>query len=87
MKFLDAIVFLIILLVLLASIKADLFFLLFGTAVFLFFIIQFFFQNPFEIIVKLIEFILLNPLGFILLFIPLIISIIDYSIKKVKNIK
>jgi len=85
MKFLDAVFFLMILLVLLSSIKVDLFFLLFGTAVLLFFIVQLFFQEPLEIILDLIDFIFLNPLGFILLFVPLIISTIHNFFKKRKS--
>lgn len=87
MKFLDAVLFLIFLLVLLWSIKSDLFFMLFGTAVLLYFIIQLFFMDPLEILLSLVEFIFLNPLGFIILFIPLVISIIDYIRKKIKSKK
>lgn len=84
MKFLDAVLFLMILLVLLWSIKADFFFMFFGTAILLYFIIQLFFMNPFEILLSLLNFMFLNPLGFLLLFIPLIINIIYHYRKKAK---
>lgn len=84
MKFLDAVFFLMILLVLLWSIKADFFFMFFGMAILLYFIIQLFFMNPFEILLSLLNFMFLNPLGFLLLFIPLLINIIYHYHKKAK---
>lgn len=82
MEFLDSLLFLIILLVIIWSIKSDLFFVVFGFAVFIFILFQLFFTNPFEIIVSISSFILLNPFGFFLLFIPLIISTTKYLLEK-----
>ena len=82
MQFLDSLLFLLILLVLLWSIKADLFFVVFGFAILLFFLIQLFFMQPLDILLSIVNFMFLNPAGFILLFIPLIISLIKYVIKK-----
>jgi len=87
MKFLDSLLFLVVLLVLLWSIKADLFFLIFGTALLVFFLIQLFFMNPIDILISIGSFILLNPTGFIFLFIPLIISSIKYLIRKIYLMK
>jgi hypothetical protein len=83
MEFLDSLLYLTILLVLLWSVKADLFFVVFGFAVLIFFLFQLFFIDPLEIIFSIVSFILLNPAGFLLFFIPSIISILKYIIKKI----
>jgi hypothetical protein len=82
MQFLDSLLFLLILLVLLWSIKADLFFVVFGFAILLFFLIELFFMQPLEILLSIINFMFLNPTGFILLFIPFIIAFIKHVVKK-----
>lgn len=83
MEFLDSLFFLIILLVLLWSVKADLFFVVFGFAVLIYFLFQLFFIDPLEILFSIASFLLLNPAGFILLFIPSIISILKYITTKI----
>lgn len=82
MEFLDSLFFLVILLLIIWSIKADLFFVIFGFAVFMFILFQLFFMNSLDIIISISNFILFNPFGFFLLFIPLIISIIKYFLEK-----
>jgi hypothetical protein len=41
-----------------------------------------FFMNPVDILIAIGSFIILNPLGFVLLFIPLVISFSKYILKK-----
>lgn len=82
MEFLDALLFLVILLVIIWSVKADFFLVIFGFAILFFFLIQLFFMNPVDILIAIGSFIILNPLGFVLLFIPLVISFSKYGLKK-----
>jgi len=82
MQFLDSLLFLIILLVIIWSIKADLFFVIFGFAIVIFILFQFFFMDPFNILISISNFILFNPFGLFLLFIPLIVSIFKYIFEK-----
>ncbi|MFX1326296.1 MAG: hypothetical protein ACFE8N_15205 [Promethearchaeota archaeon] len=85
MNLLDSVVFLLLLIAFLYVIKADLFFMIFGTVVLLYFLILLFFMDPLEILFATIEFIFLNPFGFIIIFIPLVTYIFLQKLKKKKN--
>ncbi len=87
MDFFNALIFLLILLILLVSIKADFFFLIFGLVLLIFFVISLFFMSPLEIISSVISFIVLNPIGLVLLFVPLIISLLSKFLKKYVNFR
>lgn len=82
MEFLDSLLFILILLILLWTIKADFFFIIFGIASFLYFLIVLFSYNPLEIILSIFNFIFSNPLGLVIFFIPIIIYSIAKNIKK-----
>ncbi|KKM79972.1 hypothetical protein LCGC14_1344560 [marine sediment metagenome] len=82
MNSLDSFLFLLLVLNFLWLIKADIFFIVFGIVVLLYIITQSFFLDPLEIIFTIGQFILANPLGFLILFIPLIISGISKEIRK-----
>jgi len=81
MDFFNSLIFLLILLILLVSIRADFFFLIFGLVVLIYFVVSLFFMSPLEIIISMLSFIVLNPAGLLLLFIPIIISIINKFLK------
>ncbi|MFX1316403.1 MAG: hypothetical protein ACFE9T_11105 [Promethearchaeota archaeon] len=87
MEFIDSLLFLFVLLLFLWAIKADFFFIIFGIATFLYFIIILFYSNPVEIMLAVIYFIFMNPLGLILVFIPLILYSINVGIKKLMTNK
>ncbi|MFW9865477.1 MAG: hypothetical protein ACFFEN_05195 [Candidatus Thorarchaeota archaeon] len=79
--------FLLLIVAFLWDAKADLFFMAFGTAVLLYMLIQFFFMEPIDVLINTFNYMFLNPLGIITLFIPLLIYGIRHSIKRVKNKK
>jgi len=85
MDFFNALIFLLILLILLVSIKADFFFMIFGLVILIFFVISLFFMSPFEIIISVMSFIILNPAGILLLFVPLIIGFLNKFLKNYVN--
>ncbi len=87
MEILESFLFLIIILIYLSTIKANTFFLVFGAAIYLFFIIQLFFFDPFEVLSTFIKNIFINPLGFFLLLVPLAIHILIKGLKKIWGIK
>lgn len=87
MNFLNSLLFLLLLLAFLWTIKADLFFMIFGTVILLYFITQMFFMDPLEILFSVGEFFLLNPFGVFILFIPLMIYGIYWGIRKISNSK
>jgi hypothetical protein len=82
MEFYDSILFVFFILILLWVIKADFFFLIFGIAAFLYFLILLFAENPLIIIVSTLQFIISNPLGIILIFIPLFLYVIMKIIRR-----
>jgi hypothetical protein len=84
MNFLNSLLFLGLLLSFFWIIKADLFFMIFGMALLLYFVINSFFVDPFEILFTIGQFIFTQPLGLLILFIPLIIYGIDKGIQKLK---
>jgi hypothetical protein len=59
--------------------------MVFGTVVLLYFIIQLFFMDPIEIIFSIGRFFLLNPIGLLILFVPLIIYALNQGLKKKDN--
>jgi hypothetical protein len=63
-------------------IKADLFFMIFGTVVLFFFLFQLFFMDPIEILFSIGVFFMQNPFGVLILFIPLIIYGIHQGVRK-----
>ncbi|MFX1419324.1 MAG: hypothetical protein ACFE9N_10430 [Promethearchaeota archaeon] len=85
MDFVNSLFFLLLILALLWVIKLDLFFMVFGTVVLLYFIIQLFFMDPIEIFFSIGSFFLLNPFGVLILFVPLIIYALNLGLKKKDN--
>jgi hypothetical protein len=77
--------FLLLLVAFLWVIKADIFFMVFGTVVLMYFLIMLFFMDPLEVLLSTFEFILLNPLGILILIIPLVIYLIFHWSKKRKG--
>ncbi len=87
MELFDSILFIFFILILLWVIKADFLFIILGIAAFLYFLIMLFSENPLEITFSILNFILLNPLGSFLIFIPLILYVLKESMKKYSNQK
>jgi hypothetical protein len=56
--------------------------MIFGTVIMLYFIIQSLFLDPLTILYGIGQFILTNPFGLLILFIPLIIYGLDKEIRK-----
>ena len=83
----NSLFFLLIIISFIWVIKADFFFMIFGTVILLYFLILLFFMEPFDIIISAGHFFLLNPFGVLILFIPLIIHGIHQGIRKLKNFK
>lgn len=83
----ESIFFILFILILLWFIKADFFFIILGIAAFLFFLIIYFSKSPLEIILSILNFLFLNPLGLLLIFIPLILYLVREQIKKHLNQK
>ncbi|MFX1588786.1 MAG: hypothetical protein ACFFC1_11565 [Promethearchaeota archaeon] len=73
-----AVLFIVFIILILWEIKADFVLLIFGFAAYLFLLFYIGISDPIESIVSMIEFLIFNPLGLILLIIPVGI----YSIKK-----
>lgn len=82
MDFFNSLIFLLILLLLLVSIKADFFFILFGLVIFCYVIISLFLMDPYEILFSVVSFIFLNPIGFTIIFIPLVVNYIHKFLSK-----
>lgn len=82
MDFLNSLLFLLLLLAFVWIIKADLFFMIFGTVILLYFIIQMLFMDPLEVLFSIGGFLLLNPFGFIILFVPLLVYGIFQGLRK-----
>ena len=85
MDFFNSLIFLIILLLLLVSIKADFFFIIFGLVIFCYVIISLFLMDPYEIFFSIVSFIFLNPIGFTIIFIPLIINYVYKFLSKYRK--
>ena len=82
MDFFNSLIFLLILLMLLVSIKADFFFIIFGLVILFYVVISLFLMGPYEILFSVVSFIFLNPIGFTIIFIPLIINYIYRFLSK-----
>lgn len=82
MEFIESILFLLLILLIITSLKANFFLFLCGSAIFLFFIIQLFFLSPIEIFSIVINSVLFNPIGLFILFCPLIIDTLIKNFKK-----
>ena len=82
MDFFNSLIFLLILLMLLVSIKADFFFIIFGLVIFFYVIISLFLVSPSEIFFSVVSFIFLNPIGFTIIFIPLVINYVHKFLNK-----
>jgi hypothetical protein len=83
MDFTDSVIFLFFLLLYLSTIKSNTFFFIFGAAIYLFLLIQLFFFDPLEILLSLSNYFLFNPLGFVLLLIPVVINLIYQSLRHI----
>ena len=85
MNFLNSLLFLVLLLSFFWIIKADLFFMIFGIVLILYFVIYSFTLDPFEVLITIGQFVFTNPLGILILFIPLIIYGINQGVQKLKS--
>ncbi|MBA7527204.1 hypothetical protein ES705_19379 [subsurface metagenome] len=83
MEYLEAFFFLMLLLVYVSTLKANTFFIVFGTTIFLFLIMQLLYLDPIEILSGFLNSIFNNPLGFFLLLVPLIIDGLYRGLKKI----
>jgi hypothetical protein len=80
-----SIIFLIFIMVLLWNIKSDFFFIVFGVAAFLYILIELLVEDPFKILLKVIEFVILNPLGLIILFLPIFCYLLYNYISRIRS--
>jgi hypothetical protein len=80
-----SLIFLLLIVAFLWDAKADLFFMAFGTAVLLYLLIQYFFMEPIDVLVATLNYMFLNPLGILTLFVPLLIYGIRWSVKRVRK--
>ena len=83
MEFLESVLFLFIILILLTTIKSNTFLIIFGGAIYLFFLFQLFFDDSIGIFSFSLNFILDNPWGLMILPVPLIVDILSRNIKKI----
>lgn len=82
MEFADSLIFLLLIILFVSSLKSNSFLIVFGSAVFLYFILNLFSFSPIEILNLVIRHILFNPIGFFILFSPLIVDTVVRFIKK-----
>lgn len=82
MELFDTILFIFFILILLWVIKADFLFIILGIAAFLYFLIILFSENPLAVTFSILNFILLNPLGLLLIFTPLILYVLKEGMKR-----
>ncbi len=89
MNFAESILFLLMIVLFLSSLKSNTFFIVFGAAIYLFFILQLASFDPIEILEKIAKYIVFNPLGILILFIPLMLNAffnyLKSSLKKKKE--
>ncbi|MBY8992343.1 MAG: hypothetical protein KGD58_16475 [Candidatus Lokiarchaeota archaeon] len=86
MNFEDSLVFLLFLIAFLWGIKADIFFMIFGTVVLIYVLVLLFFMDPIEILIDTIEFVFFNPFGLLVVCVPLffygILQFLKYTSSK-----
>jgi len=80
----DSMFFLLLLVAFLWVIKADIFFMVFGTVILMYFFVMLFFMDPIEVLLRTFEFIVINPVGIIILIIPLVVYLIFQRTKQKK---
>ncbi len=84
MDFVQSVIFLFLIVLFLSMLKSNIFLLVFGAVIFIYFILQLFSFDPIEILTITMNNILINPLGLVLLIIPLTIDSLIRIIKKFK---
>lgn len=82
MEFADSLIFLLLIILFVSSLKSNSFLIVFGSAVFLYFILNLFSFSPIEILTLVIRHILFNPIGFFILCFPLMLDTVVRLIKK-----
>ena len=87
MEFLSSLVFLYVIIFFLWTIKADFFFVIFTAVVFLYLIIGFFTKSPLRLFFEIIKFIIENPLGLVLLILPLTSYLLSNVIQNIIHSK
>jgi len=87
MKFAESIILLFIIILFISSVKSNFFLIVFGSAMFMFFIFHLFSFSTLEILTIVIQYIIFNPIGFFILSIPVIFDTIIRVIKKIKHYK
>lgn len=87
MEYFEAFILLMLLLVYISTLKANTFFIVFGTTIFLFLIMQLFLLDPLEILSVFLNSIFNNPFGFFLLLVPLLIDGLYRGLKKILVLK
>ena len=88
MNFTESILFLLIIVLFSSALKSNTFFIVLGAAIYLFFILQLASFNPIEILEAIANHIVFNPLGLLILFIPLILNaFFDFLKSSLKNKK
>jgi hypothetical protein len=83
MEYVEAFFLLMLLLVYISTLKANTFFIVFGTTIFLFIIMQFLYLDPIEILSVFLTSIINNPFGFFLLLVPLIVDGLYRGLKRI----
>lgn len=84
MDFVQSVIFLFLIVLFLSMLKSNIFLLVFGSTIFIYFILQLFSFDPIEILTIAMNDILINPVGLVLLIIPLTIDSLIRIIKKFK---
>ena len=87
MRFADSIIFLIIIILFISSVKSNFFLIVFGSAIFMFFIFHLLSFSTLEILTSVIHYIIFNPIGFLILSIPVVIDTFYRVFKKIKQKK
>ncbi len=88
MELLESFFFLFIILIFLTTVKSNTFLIIFGASIYLFFLLQLFAFDFIGILINFLNYVLTNPMGLLILPIPLIIDVIHRYLKKIiKNNK
>jgi len=82
MEFADSLIFLMLIILFVSSIKSNFFLIVVGSAIFLFFILNLFSFSPLEILTLVFNHLIFNPIGFLILFFPLIFDTLVRFLKK-----
>ncbi len=86
MELLESFFFLFIIIIFLTTIKSNTFLIIFGAAIYLFFLLQLLVFDSIGILTSFLNYILTNPIGLLILPIPLMIDVLHRYLKKIIKI-